>query len=318
MNKSITINNIPRYIEHLSHDYMVYFPVKNGHEISFTNDKTRTADFHWGLPQIPPKEFFLPSEEIINEFENNSKKAKLKQSKKIIFGMHPLDIRALSILKIIYSKNPDDPFYKNISQYIIIGMGDFIFDNLFDFDIFFESNGDTYDIILKNPDCTSLLSYKNLFQEKSFVKEKIVYEHDPLFADTHKLSNVIEESYSHPIWDELAQIDLSCGNCTYTCPLCYCFETHDQLDLNCTTCANRSRRWSTCYQSDFFEISGHNFRPKLRDRIYNWYHHKFVRMPREIGHIGCVDCGRCIRYCPAKINFKTVLKTLLDDYDKKH
>jgi len=315
MNKSITINNVPRYLERLCRDYIVFFPIQNGHEISFTNDKTRTREFHWGLPQIPPKEFFLPANETILESKSgNLKNPTVKKTKKIIFGMHPQDIKALSLLKKIFAASHDESFSNHIREFYIIGMGDYTYAEDFEYDIFFESNGDTYDIILKNPNVAPLLNYKNIFVPKAFVKEKTVYEHDPLFKDIMKLSLAVEESYDSKIWDDLAEIDLGCGNCTYTCPMCYCFETIDKLDLNCTDCAKRDRRWSTCYQSDFFEVSGHNFRPKLRDRIYNWYHHKFVRMPHEIGHVGCVDCGRCTRYCPAKINFKTVLKTILDDY----
>jgi ferredoxin len=67
---------------------------------------------------------------------------------------------------------------------------------------------------------------------------------------------------------------------------------------------------------DFAKVTFHNFRPETKDRIYNWYYHKFVRMPREYGFPGCIDCGRCITFCPANINYREVLKELIDDSKK--
>ena len=78
----------------------------------------------------------------------------------------------------------------------------------------------------------------------------------------------------------------------------------------------RERRWDSCMLPDFAVVSFKNFRPEYEDRIYNWYHHKFVRMPREYGFVGCIDCGRCITYCPARINYRKVLEKLIADYPK--
>jgi Fe-S oxidoreductase len=66
---------------------------------------------------------------------------------------------------------------------------------------------------------------------------------------------------------------------------------------------------------EFANTTHHNFRPELKDRIYNWYFHKFVRMPKEDGFMGCVDCNRCVIFCPAKINYRVTLARLIKDWE---
>lgn len=146
---------------------------------------------------------------------------------------------------------------------------------------------------------------------------------DPLFMEPDKLSRVIIDSVNDKIWDNLAKICLGCGICSYVCPLCYCTSINDKIDLDnkqcpssCSLCkGSRNRLWDSCLLNHFSQVAGeNNFRAKLRDRIYNWYHHKFVRFPQEYGSVGCVSCGRCIKYCPAKINYRKVLEEVLVKY----
>lgn len=146
---------------------------------------------------------------------------------------------------------------------------------------------------------------------------------DPLLAQTQRLSQTIKDSINDPIWDDLAKICLGCGICSYVCPLCYCTNLNDKIDLDNSQCSSscslckgsRSRIWDSCLLDHFSQVAGkHNFRAKLRDRIYNWYQHKFVRFPKEYGQVGCTSCGRCIKYCPAKINYRKVLEEVLVKY----
>lgn len=131
-----------------------------------------------------------------------------------------------------------------------------------------------------------------------------------------RLDEIVENSRNHPIWDELAEKCFNCGICSYVCPLCYCFEVEDKVkltkDVATDVAGSREKIWDSCMLPDFGAVSFKNFRPGYKDRIYNWYHHKFVRMPRELGFPGCVDCGRCMHFCPAKINYRDVLKELID------
>jgi ferredoxin len=132
-----------------------------------------------------------------------------------------------------------------------------------------------------------------------------------------RLVEIIQNSRKHPIWEKLAENCFNCGICSYVCPLCYCFEVDEQIEITTDTKKDikgfRTKRWDSCMLPEFASVSFKNFRPEAKDRIYNWYFHKFVRMPQELGFPGCVDCGRCIHFCPAKINFREVLNELIED-----
>ncbi len=310
--RCIPHNKIISYLKSLLKDYIVYYPIKPQKEIIFTNDPNRADEFYWGLSHIPPKQFFIPQKEELLRYKNNQPSVpSINTSKKIIFGLHPYDIKAIAILdKIFFEKRPDFYYQRRRNNFLIIGMGDNEFESYFEPDIFLNTNADTYEVILKNPVAKPLLDYKNIFRKSVFEPDNKYYKEEPLFSNIKELSQSVEKSHTSKIWDELAKIDLGCGICSYTCPLCYCFDLDNELCLENNCDAKKYRSHSSCYHKDFAETSSINFHGRLRERIYDWYHHKFVRMPREIGHVGCVDCGRCIKYCPAKINFKNVLKSL--------
>lgn len=341
MNKCLPFNKIPNYISRLGENFEVWFTVKHKKDLIWTNDITKTENWQLGIPHVPPKVFFLPDFETLfnNSSDSGTQIPRLSNNKKILFGVCPQDIKAItsmdrlmgchseraqraeeSLLKTnkaiprqARNDNYQDFYYqRRRRQFYIIGMGEFEFSDSI-CDIFLEENGDVFDIYVKNKrSADDLLFYRGLFSKCKFSQERTRAEFDPLFSNMDKLSRTIEKSYKSKIWDDLAEICLGCGICSYICPLCYCFEISDSFELNNKSCSScRNRRWNSCFAPDFFEVSGYNFRSKARDRIFNWYHHKFVRMPAEINHVGCVDCGRCIKYCPAKINFKSVLNSLL-------
>jgi len=314
MSKCLPYNKIIPYIKELSKNYNVYFPANIDGVIKFTNNHNEIKNFKWGLSHIPPKELLLPAfEDILVKTDSEKISApNIKKKHNIIFGLHPLDIKAWSLLcKIFNQKYPDLYFNRRRKNIFIIGMGDYVFTEDFACDIFLASLGDTYEVVINNKKAEFLLDFPRIFSRSAFVGERAIYEADPIFSNLEKLSKAIEQSRASHIWDDLAKIDLGCGNCSYVCPLCFCFDSSDHIKNDSRVFAKRTKHWTSCYLKSFFETAGGNFKPKLRDRIYNWYYHKFVRMPREIGHVGCVDCGRCIKSCPAKINFKHVLKSLL-------
>jgi sulfhydrogenase subunit beta (sulfur reductase) len=311
--KIITHNKVIPYLEKISRDFDVYYPIKIHKDIILTNDKTKISKFHWGIPHIPPKQILIPPKENIYYYQNNKIIIpKHNHQTKILFGIHPADIKAISILdKIFKQKQYPLSYHQKRNNVYIIGMGQELSSSYFQADIFFKSDADSYEIHLLNKSAKFLLKYNNIFVSSKFDQSKTSAYIDSLFSNIKSISLAVEKSHDSKIWDEIAQICLGCGICSYICPLCYCFNHQDSFCMSCKYTAKKQCRWSSCFEQDFFEISSHNFKNKLRDRLYNWYYHKFVRMPREIGHMGCVDCGRCIKYCPAKINFKNVLKSII-------
>jgi ferredoxin len=119
--------------------------------------------------------------------------------------------------------------------------------------------------------------------------------------DITGLPDLMERRLEHPRWEDVAERCLACGNCTLACPTCFCHTVEDVTDLAGTT-AERTRRWDSCFSGEFSYIHGGSVRPSARARYRQWLTHKLGSWHRQFGTLGCVGCGRCITWCPARID----------------
>lgn len=300
---------------------------------------------------LPFKKYFLPPVEEMFFKEKNKFKTPPPPNKIALFGLNEKDLNALSYLDEIMrgndslehnqresvSSNQSGPFYdyfyfKRRDNSIIIGLISENSDLNPVADIIFQKSGkDFYKAYSNTKEGEKIiLNYNKFFEEKKdFDEIKISENNNPenlkddweksmgsLLLDPEFLKDIIKWSYGHKIWEELAETCLGCGICSYVCPLCFCFSTEDSVSLSgkCERC----RKWNACTLPSFSQISGgHNFRPNLKDRYYNWFYHKFVRGYLEYGKSQCVGCGRCKKNCPAKIDILEILKTILKNYKEK-
>jgi sulfhydrogenase subunit beta (sulfur reductase) len=119
-----------------------------------------------------------------------------------------------------------------------------------------------------------------------------------------KMDGVRETLYAateHPRWEQVAGRCLTCANCTFVCPTCFCVNVEDTTDLQGKT-ATRSRRWDSCFTVDFSYIHGGSIRPSVKSRYRQWLTHKFASWQDQFGQPGCTGCGRCITWCPVGID----------------
>jgi len=73
----------------------------------------------------------------------------------------------------------------------------------------------------------------------------------------------------------------------------------------------RLRTWDNCFNPNYtLETSGHNPRMVKSNRFRNRFSHKFWYYPEKYDSLLCSGCGRCIRYCPTKIDLREVIRTL--------
>lgn len=266
------------------------------------------------------------SEKTIMPFKNvlypNGINKNLINDKKIaLIGLHSCDLAALDIFYQQFSSINLLPDRKNV---LVIASeckpDDDCFCDVFgankpdNFDLFLQKNGTDYEIFSGSYVGTSYLDKLGLKKQvKQIEIKKIDIKTDNIKAK--KLTDLIENRIlNKDFWQGIANNCFGCGACTTVCPLCFCIRQNYQNDLN----GNQSEclTWDSCFADDFFKISGNfDFKPKNVDRLYNWYHHKFVRATRELNKPLCVGCGRCIKACPANLNIKNILASIEEKND---
>jgi ferredoxin len=112
---------------------------------------------------------------------------------------------------------------------------------------------------------------------------------------------LLRDSRESPHWAEVADRCLTCGNCTMVCPTCFCTTTEDTTDLTGEH-AERSQRWSSCFELDFSYLHGGSVRESGASRYRQWITHKLSTWHDQFDSSGCVGCGRCIAWCPVGID----------------
>ncbi len=104
-----------------------------------------------------------------------------------------------------------------------------------------------------------------------------------------------------PGWEAVAERCLTCGNCTFVCPTCFCTSVADSATLD-GTAFERHERWDSCFSLNFAHVHGGSVRTSAASRYRQWYLHKLVTWHDQFGESGCVGCGRCITWCPTGID----------------
>jgi sulfhydrogenase subunit beta (sulfur reductase) len=128
-------------------------------------------------------------------------------------------------------------------------------------------------------------------------------------VETNGLRDLLYQNLEHPIWDDIAERCLSCGNCTLACPTCFCSTVVDTSDVTDTE-HERLRRWDSCFTLEHSYVHGGAVRDTVKSRYRQWLTHKWAGWIDQFGESGCVGCGRCITLCPASIDMTEELAKL--------
>jgi formate hydrogenlyase subunit 6/NADH:ubiquinone oxidoreductase subunit I len=118
---------------------------------------------------------------------------------------------------------------------------------------------------------------------------------------TAGLKELLYDNAESVQWDDVGKRCLACTSCTMVCPTCFCSTVEDSTNLGGTD-ASRTRVWDSCFNEDFSYIHGGSVRTSRSTRYRHWITHKLATWQDQFGTVGCVGCGRCITWCPSKID----------------
>jgi sulfhydrogenase subunit beta (sulfur reductase) len=119
----------------------------------------------------------------------------------------------------------------------------------------------------------------------------------------------LQHQLDNPRWAVVAERCVECGNCTMSCPTCFCTSVTERSDMEGRTSVT-VRQWDSCFDVNFAKVAGGDFRARPRDRYRQWLTHKFSTWMDQFGSLGCVGCGRCITWCPVQIDVREELQAI--------
>lgn len=302
-------------------NYKIFAPMKRGDETIIEEVKNFSIfTLIKDRPLYPFKKFLFPSEEILLKFiDNKIVHSPSPTQNRLLLGVSIYDLKALTLFSQIFEKDPY--FQKNLANTIIIGQSPIpeerhqyeIFEERLlehlKFDIFLENTRTEFRVYSGSEDGQRLLEAFG-YTDFEHIEYAGAIPEEGLDAYHQGLTEKFRRSRTMKVWEDLGKRCLGCNKCTLVCPTCFCFRIFDKIGDNGEFA--RIREWDSCYNSEFSEITGgKKFLTNNQERIFNWYEHKFVRIPKEYSLPGCVGCGRCSDVCPAGINIKEVIDSVI-------
>ncbi len=113
----------------------------------------------------------------------------------------------------------------------------------------------------------------------------------------------------HPAWDKASEQCISCGSCTQVCPTCFCSRNMDLPAMDGEG-YEQVRMWDSCFSDEHGYTHGHSYRQGTKAHYQQWLNHKFSWWQNQFDTSGCVGCGRCLSWCPQKIDHTDILSQL--------
>ena len=308
----INKHQIKLFLELISQQYLVCLPQKRNGKVVFDlmEDSSNIELFSETI--LPFKKILFPNHQI-KSVKNNKPIA--------LIGLHHCDVLAL---EIFYQQFSESNLLTPRNNLLVVGAECEPDDSCF-CDVFGANKlGDVDFYLQKEAGNITLFAHtakaKKLFLKLGIKETAKKYKYRPIKIDNSNINpnslatDVDSKNLHQEFWQKIANNCFGCGACTTVCPLCFCFrqEYKNEIDGNDSQCL----KWDSCFAKEFSEVQNHfDLRPNNVDRLYNWYHHKFVRAEKELGRPLCVGCGRCIKACPAHLNIKNILNSL-EEQDK--
>jgi len=253
-------------------------------------------------------------------------------AKTVVFGIRPCDARSFVTLDPLFTKDFDDPYYRQRREATVlighacqeptnrcfcpsVGGSPSSTEGL---DVLLTDIGESYFVqIVTERGKEALGGAGSLLSPATEADQQQKQAADAQSAakirrsvNLKKMHEILPKAFALPEWKELGSKCIGCGICTYNCPTCHCFDIQDE---GTPYQGRRLRVWDACMFPEFtVHASGENPRHDRSERLRNRMMHKFSYFPRNLGFISCVGCGRCIELCPVNEDLIQILTTVRD------
>lgn len=314
------------FVEKIIERYPVIAPVAKKKQFVFSDLKSvDDLRLDYDTTLLPPKKVFFPTKQNLLKFDNNKIEDCIDANEKVLFGVHPYDIKAISMLDILFSENhKDNNYLSNRNSTIIIGSN---VQNIYKYaffgtqcndmelkghDIFITkiTNGYIFEFISeKGENFLDFASFEKV-NEDQILEAELVNKNaekncpEKLNYSSSEIKEKIRKSFKSEIWDELSEKCFSCNSCNMVCPTCYCFDVQDVWNIDQKS-GVRYRRWDGCQSIDFAEVSVQDGTENFREKKSSRYRHRVLRktvyLNDKLGNPACVGCGRCSGTCTVDI-----------------
>ncbi|MFZ5648457.1 MAG: 4Fe-4S dicluster domain-containing protein [Bacillota bacterium] len=329
----ISSSNLSKLLDHLARNIKLVAPVKDEEGIIMFRPVADAAQvlLDYQNSTVPPKSFFFPQTEKMFSFSYSKEGVDLDslhgQDKRVLFGVHPCDLRSILSLDPVFGGTYNDPYYlKKRENSTIIGLACVrpsprCFCATFGFgpgdgegsDIMLTPAGSGYSVELLTEKGRELAASQNGLFEKDLPAVERQNVNTVKKLDLDGVKEVLDDNFDLEYWDSLFEKCLGCGICTYLCPTCHCFDIFDFSAGGSE--GERRRGWDSCMFGHFTLMAGgHNPRPSRKERVRNRFMHKLKYHIDRYGLAGCVGCGRCVKACPVNIDIRQIIKDLGEVY----
>lgn len=294
-----------------------FLPWREGDEIAWEYD----------LAYNSLKRYLLPPKEPLISFDVGRCSAKpvFEAPARLLFGVHPYDLRAISQLDQLMEAGAPDYYYLHRRENTVImaleplrvaetafwatvgadkaDMG---------FDLYWTKIGPASflvevgtrrgeELLLAGGSVEQATPGEREAARRAKARILAKARRSGLKFDWKDIPRVLGKSWDSPLWEQRSELCLACGSCNTVCPTCYCFDIREEVDESLAK-GTRYRVWDGCMLHSFAAVAGnHNFRRKALER----YRHRMFRKGKyildKLGELGCVGCGRCVRACTAGI-----------------
>lgn len=315
---------LAQFASDLLADFFVFAPIKRDGKL-FVQEARTAKEIDWSgqVTENPWKEPFTPHRERLFDLNNGKITAvKGNQPPTACLGMTILDLKALALYDVVFS---NDIAYQNRRNKIaIIGFSSDWPNDYKKFKVFSHNFEDKvlshvpFDVFIAKLKGDKLKFYSGSQKGSELLEKYCIKDFDHIEFEGAKsdigpdkrmisIADKVAQSFNHSLWNTLNDICLACGKCTIACPTCFCFNFEDRADPDNL---RRDRTQGNCFYNDFSKVAGgHKELDTVKKKIFFWYTHKFVRIPKEYQLPGCVSCGRCVKTCPVGIDiFKNIAK----------